>query len=193
MEQNKVSTTKIEGLYQKIESYAKVERILAIVLIAIPLILRLADDQDSFRISISNYAYMTHNYWFGSLLTLAAAMFIFNGATHINGLRGTIGKGYNIILGGALLGIVYFPHLDYKFIHYTFAIIFFLGSAFVIAFVTENKKHRLTCKILAAGVILPLILYFVPGMESSLLFAEWISLFFIALHFFLESKSNITL
>ena len=89
------------------------------------------------------------SYWFGSLLALAGALFIFNGAQHINGNRykqnhgfsadqmqnmlnnydhpERFAKGYNIWFGLALFGVIYFDHLSFQIIHYIMAGVFFGG------------------------------------------------------------------
>jgi cytochrome c oxidase subunit IV len=184
---------KTEKIYHVIEPKVKAERIIACILVLTPFVLWLADDGPNLRDSISNYVYMRHSYWYGSLLALAGAMFIFNGAIHLQPQHATqhtikkVGKGYNIILGISLFGVIYFPHLDYPIWHYTFAILFFLGSAIITAFVS-NEKREWTRYVLAVAVVLPVVLALDFIGLFSLFWGEAISLFFIATHYLLESK-----
>lgn len=117
-------------------AFAKLERIIAGICILIPLFLITADN-GVVRISISDYVYMLNSQVFGLLFGVAAMLFIVNGVIYIktSGLRECKkqGKWYNIVLGVSLLGVVLFPHLEFPLIHYFFAIIFFAGSAVVIA------------------------------------------------------------
>mgnify|MGYP000287397387 CR=1 FL=1 len=65
-------------------AFAKVERLIAMICIFIPLLLFWAEGSNEFRDSISNYVYMDKNrHIFGLLLTLAAMLFIFNGVLYI--------------------------------------------------------------------------------------------------------------
>lgn len=87
----------------------KLEISLAILLMFVPIILRLFDG--SWRDSISNYAYSEYDYVFAMLLTLAGALFIYNGL-------GFKRHWYNVGLGFSLIGVVLTPHLNYPLIHY---------------------------------------------------------------------------
>lgn len=190
MLENLTSTTK--KIYYALEPRIKAERIIAIILVLTPLILWLADEGATVRESISNYAYMEHSYWFGSLLALAGSMFIFNGTLHLkphspNQPHVTkVGKGYNIILGLSLFGVIYFRHLEYPVWHYFFAILFFLGCAIIAAFVS-NKNKDWSRYVLAIAIVLPTILALDFIGVFSLFWGESISLFFIATHYILES------
>lgn len=176
-----------EKIYHSLEPRVKAERITAVILVLTPLLLWLSDGETKLRESISNYAYMEHSYWFGSLLALAGAMFIFNGTLHLqSGTPKKVGKGYNIILGIALFGIIYFRHLEYPIWHYSFAVIFFLGCAIITAFVSNSEKHW-SRYILALAVLLPVFLALDFIGTFSLFWGESISLFFIATHYILES------
>lgn len=75
-----------QQMFEKVNHFAKLERFIAVVLIFTPLLLYLADDCTTMELrdSISNYFFMRDSYWFGSLLTLAGALFIYNGAQHMS-------------------------------------------------------------------------------------------------------------
>lgn len=172
--------------------FAKLERIIAVVLIFIPLLLRWAENGNSFRSSISNYVYMNKNiHIFGLLLTLAATLFIFNGVLYIQ-QNGDLdfpkrqARWYNIVLGAALFGVLLFPHLESPVMHYIFAGIFFLGSVVFIA-IFHNKKYRKLSIFIATLPLISLGLYFYDKTIISLLWAEWIALGAIGVHYILES------
>lgn len=179
-----------------------VERFIALFLILIPLILFLSDDE-CWRPSISNYVYMDNSYVFGLLLTMAAMLFIFNGALYFGsseykGLKGKANnKWYNIILGISLLFVILFPHEEYKYPHYIAAGVFFLGSSLAIA-LDCRKKNRKWNLFFAILSIVSLVFYFVNYCFDlninwyTLLVAEWISLTVISIHYYLDSREKVS-
>jgi len=169
--------SKLSKFKDGIVGFAKLERILAALCIFMPLILILFDN-GNMRISISNYAYMDNNQVYVFLLTMASLMFIFNGT--INGK-----KWYNIILGICLAVVALFPHVEYRILHFTFAGIFFLGSAIVISYYTSKKQFWIACGI-AVIIVLSLVAHFWFHWFS-LFVAEWIALGIISVHYILES------
>ncbi|TCI94384.1 DUF7103 family protein [Tenacibaculum sp. M341] len=180
------------SMLSKLTHFAKLERIIATVCIFMPLLLKWADDNEPFRESISDYVYMFNGHIYGLLLTLASMLFVFNGTVYIKKNKRLPhskrhGKWYNIVLGLALLGILLFPHREYTIIHYSFAALFFGGSALVIG-IFNDRRHRAISIVIAAVSILGLILYLIDESIISLFWAEWISLFVIAIHYILESK-----
>jgi hypothetical protein len=200
-----------EAGYRSVNKYADTERSIALVLIFTPLILAFADPDSErfFRDSISNYVYMEKSYWYGSLLALAGALFVFNGAKHMQGYRlqqqmgggvntsERFGRGYNIVFGLALFGVIYLPHLAYPVLHFSFAGIFYLGCAVAMIWAPRSELKHLG-RVLGIGTLIALALYFaleywlLPGANPyTLLWAEWvglvlIALFFVADSFFLE-------
>jgi hypothetical protein len=89
-----------------------------------------------------------------------------------------------VVLGGSLLGVILFPHLQYAAIHYTFAGIFFLGNALVIGFF-HRKRDEVISIILALLVVFTLSLHLFGFV--TLLVGEWLSLATIGVHFILQS------
>ncbi len=195
--------TKSETTYEKVSYIAKVERFIGVILTFTPIILYLRDFSfhREFRDSISNYAYMCDSYWFGSLLALAGALFIFNGAQHMGVQKDTylatiesrFGKGYNIIFGLALFGVIYFDHENHSTIHYIFAAIFFVGCALAMILTKETSLKRLG-DILGWSTLLSLGIHFLLdytlGADKNLftlLWAEWVGLVLIAAYFIAES------
>lgn len=161
---------------QNIKDIKRLEVTLALLLMFTPLILRLLDG--NYRISISNYAYSQFNYVFAMLLTLAGALFIYNGL-------GFKRHWYNFILGISLLGVVLTPHLDFPLYHYTFASVFFVGSVAAIG-LSSNIVFR-GFKFLVSGIITTALLFHYTFGIFSLLFAEWIGIIPISTHFIIKS------
>ena len=191
-----------ESTFKLVNNIAKVERLIAIVLIFTPLILYLADFgfAREFRSSISNYAFMCDSYWFGSLLAVAGTLFILNGAQHMR-VRNTFlyqvekrfGKGYNIIFGLALFGVIYFDHINYTLIHFIFAGVFYIGCAIAMIFLSQGNLKNIG-RVLGIFTLMALILHFVLDTRLTedrnpftLLWAEWVGLLLIAIYFVLES------
>lgn len=158
----------------------KLEIILATLLLFIPLILIIATGE--LRSSISNYAYSEMNYLFATLLTIAGTMFIFNGTAYNS-------RWYNIILGCSLIGVGLTPHLDYSIIHYTFASLFFLGSVAVMIGFSSAKQRPLKA-YLGSMIILGMIGHFAFNLYS-LLWAEWIGILPICIHYMGESTGKL--
>jgi len=182
---------------KNMELYRLVERILAGFCLLIPLFLILTDTANTpfsrVRPSISNYVYMEKSYVYGSLLTIAALLFFFNGILHFRdhstNRTKPNAKWYNAVLGLSLFGVIYFPHKELPWPHYLSAIVFFGGSILVIAVFCEHKDRHLSW-VLAGLATLSYLLYFlIPDVfgPSSLFWAEWISLTVIGIHFILES------
>ncbi|MEJ2005327.1 MAG: hypothetical protein P8X57_10270 [Cyclobacteriaceae bacterium] len=185
---------------KNMELYRLVERILAGFCLFIPLVLMLVENNGnesfSIRPSISDYVYMDKSFVFGSLLTIAALLFFFNGILHFRDesreRKKPQAKWYNAVLGLSLFGVIFFPYKELPVPHYISAVIFFGGSILVIALFCDHQDRRLSW-ILAALASLSYILYFlIPDVfgKSSLFWAEWISLTVIGIHFILESLQN---
>ena len=160
--------------------FSKLERILAVICLFIPLILRLIDGE--FRESISAYAYMQDNQVYVFLLSLAAMLFVVNGTIYAR-------KWYNTVLGISLAGVALFPSMDFVYLHYAFAVVFFLGSAFVIVWYTSRKQLWIKIGI-AAGIVFSLVFHFIFHLIT-LLVAEWIAFAIIAVHYILESYKKL--
>ncbi|MCT4698095.1 DUF7103 family protein [Tenacibaculum haliotis] len=157
----------------------KLYTVKAMLLLFMPLILILVSGE--VRSSISNYVYSDSIAVFIMLLTIASTLFINNGITD--------SKWYNVILGLSLTGVALTPHLDYSFLHYTFAIIFFLGSVFVMIFYSSEKQR--IYKIIAGAIVVLAMLGTFLFNWYSLLIAEWIGLVPICIHFIGEALHKI--
>ena len=189
------------GLNNRLLTFKWFERFISPFCISIPLLLYITDKYErggrypGFRINLSDYVYMWHNYLFGMLLSIAAMLFVFNGAVYFRNEQdkselslSKYGKWYNVVLGLSLLGVVILPWRQYQVPHFVFAAIFFLGNA-VVTGLFHQKRNRVLSIILAVLTVAALglnLLNVIPGF--SLLAAEWISLSVVAVHFYLESR-----
>ena len=160
--------------------YAKLEVFLSVLLLMIPLLL--ININNEIRPSISDYAYAKHSNYFVLLLSLSGTMFIYNGWVKCK-------HWYNIILGLSLFGVALTPHLDYLILHYCFASVFFLGSTAVMIIFSSQEQRLL--KVLAGSLILLAMLFHFIMNWYSLLWAEWIGLVPISIHFIGESTGKI--
>lgn len=169
----KVSPVKIASRFRKLEV------ILATLLLMLPLILILVSGE--VRPSISDYAYSDVENLFSGLLWASGLMFIYNGFLKK--------KWYNIVLGVSLIGVSLTPHLNYPIIHYLFAIIFFLGSIFIMIFFSSKEQRKY--KVMAGLLIFNALLAHFIFSAYSLLVAEWIGIVPICVHFIGESLNKI--
>lgn len=160
--------------------YSKLEVFLSVFLLMTPLIL--INVNNEIRPSISDYAYSKHNIFFALLISSAGTMFIYNGWIRCK-------HWYNIILGLSLHGVVVTPHLDYPILHYCFASVFFLGSTAVMIIFSSQEQRLL--KVLAGSLILLAMIFHFLMNWYSLLWAEWIGLVPICIHFIGESTGKI--
>jgi len=184
------------AIHDPLKTFRLFEIAIATVSIVMPIFLRLADtDATGFRSSISDYVYMPRSYIFGMLLSIAALLFIFNGAVYFRNQGrlslGRAGKWYNVILGSSLLLVILLPYKQFVVPHYFFAAIFFIGNALVII-VFHKPQYRTISVILGVLTVLTITLHFLINMVS-LFAAEWLSLAVIGIHFILEANGTISL
>lgn len=151
----------------------------SILFLLIPLILVIVNGGTLGSISAYvNYTPIAFTY----LLTLAGALFIYDGVQEDS-------RKYNIYIGLALFGVVFFNHLEYPVVHYAFAIVFFIGSLFNMVFFSSNKE-RIYKIITSIGVIFGMLGCFLFNWYS-IFWAEWIGMLPISVHFMLESLNKI--
>ncbi len=160
----------------QLAKWAPVERILAAVCAASPLVMWWIDPEP-LRESISAYFAMIENQWFYVPLAVAAMLFIVNGITKQ-------AHWYNWVLGGALVGVLMFNTTDFGLVHKVFAITFFAGNAAVIIWWSGvPAKYRYA---FAGAVGLAALVTAAAGVLTVWL-AEFISLLIISAHFLLDS------
>lgn len=135
--------------------------------------------------SISAYVEIRDAYIFGSLLIAAAALFIANGLVYWNennkhtGVAGFWRPYGNVVLGVALTGVVHFPYMRTEFLHYFFAVTFFVGCGLATILRSRTKiKHAatdyLTAGVMATGFI---ILGGKEWLNWSGPLADWVTIF----------------
>jgi len=145
-----------------------------------------------FRASISAYYNMIHYEWYA--LSLA-------GGALVLAMNGLLRKGHwwNVLLGLALLGVLLFDKDGRSAgLHVVCAVLFFVGNVAVFLFAhwrfvrSEpqgwNSQHRwrtreMGLRLVLAGVIGAVMCLWAVGLLS-LLFAEWLSLAAVCIHFF---------
>nr|WP_147374140.1 hypothetical protein [Allomuricauda lutimaris] len=155
--------------------------------------------QKGFRSSISAYIEMERRHIFGMVFTIAAMLFIYNGVINLDvSFQEQMyqfdfwqERGYNIVLGTVLFGVLLFPYNVYPKTHYTFAFLFFIGCTLVIAFI-HDKEDTVISYIIAAASILALVAHLINKKWINLFWAEWIALTVIGIHFILEAKDIIS-
>ena len=151
----------------------------AIAFLAIPFFLMCAEGE--ILPSISHYAHY-QPMLFAELLTLAGALFLYDG--YVNPSRR-----YNLICAAGLFGLILFPNMDYDYPHYAFASLFFFGSMFNMVYFSSKEDRKYSIAIATVVLI---------GLAGSFLFnwysifwAEWIGMVPISVHFVLEAKGKI--
>lgn len=159
--------------------FSKVKVIQALAFLLIPLVLYLLNGD--LLSSISAYVNYTP-VAFTFMLTLAACLFIYDGLT-------TEERWYNIYIGASLFGVITLNHLDYPILHYTFAVVFFIGSLVnMVAF--SSTSERLLKFLTAIAVLFGMSGCFIFNWYS-IYWAEWIGMVPISAHFILEELGKI--
>ncbi|RYE56595.1 MAG: hypothetical protein EOP48_07640 [Sphingobacteriales bacterium] len=147
-------------------------------------------DRLGFRLSISDYAYGRKSHVFALLYTIAAMMYIFNWAVYYRSegkLRvNTAAKHFNLLTGLCLMGVVCAPERSYCYLHYGFAIGFFLFNGLNIGY-SKNTKQR---SLRWFSVIVMFSFFFIPSVNSNVtyLWAEWLALLLIVYYLLRDSS-----
>ena len=169
--------SRVKGL----ANLVKLELAVTAVCFFIPLIVWYGDDWN-LREHISGYYAMEKAQYFYFPLTVAAMLFVVDGVVKEK-------HWYNIGLGLAVAGLVWFNHIDHFLIHNISAGMFFIGNAIV--FVIFTPRNELSFKVVLSSIM-------IVGLAGHFLFdwyslfvAETLSLWVIATHFFLEAKGLI--
>lgn len=159
---------------KKIKSLIKIELILSIIFFWTPILL--FTFQDKMLGSISEYAYSDIWYMYITLLSVCGLLYIVDGVVYKF-------RRYNIILGMCLICVAIFPSGEWRFTHNTFAIIFFLGNSFIVAYYSTviSKQFKL---FISSIVIVTLTAYFLGFIN--LFLAESVGLFIISFFMFMR-------
>jgi hypothetical protein len=171
-----------DELPSELRRFARLEQVLAVLLVLTPALLIAIDTGDEkIRGSISAYHDVSRPWAFYVPLTIAAMLFIVNGVVR----RAHV---YNTVLGAALMGVILFDHDGGTAVpHGIFAAVFFGGNVAVWLFFSTNKSIRL--KSLFVGVVAAAGILWAATDWFTLFWAEWVSLTIVATHFFLDSVS----
>lgn len=132
------------------------------------------------RPSISAYYDMVQNQWFYFPMTVAAMLFIVNGAVKRQ-------HWYNLALGLAVCGIVLFNLKDARLLHFVSAVAFFAGNVVVMAFCSQGRSWWFKATFIA-GIVASMVAWQLGWL--SLFWAEWVSLSIIAVHYILASSAG---
>ena len=164
----------VEGLRQ----FAKLERVLAAILVLTPALLWIVDAGEV-RGSMSAYHDVSRPAAFYVPLTVAAMLFVVNGV-----LRD--GHAYNWVLGVLLALVIVFDHDGAsRWPHFVGAIGFFGGNVLAMAWFSKNKSNELKA-VLAGSIVVSIALWILTDWFT-LFWAEWVSLAIVALHYVLDS------
>lgn len=151
----------------------------AFLLVLIPILLKIKTGE--WLDSISAYYYSPAKDDFIILLIIAGLLYSNDGLLK--------SKWWNVSIGVSLIGVAYFPHIDYYFLHYLFASYFFLGTSLSMV-IFSSKEQRIYKIIVAIIIVLVMCSHFFLGLFS-LLVAEWVCMVPMALHFIGESTGKI--
>lgn len=174
--------------FDGIGRWANVQRVLAIALIANPLVMYVFDEVtlgsvSGFRDSISAYYDMEAAAAFYVPLTVAAMLFVVHGVIKE-------GRWHNWALGIALALVVIFNKDGFWYIHFPAAGIFYAGNAAAIAVTKDPSGYRKRILLGLGGAVLILWLVFRSSVSTALLIAEWLGLVLIAVHFFWDADPD---
>lgn len=171
----------LERAFDSVAEFAKLERVLAVFCLFIPLLL-IAFDSWSIRESISDYYDIGQNQVFYVPLTIAAMLFIVNGTVKEQ-------HRYNTYLGVALAAVLLFNQDDARWVHVASAVAFFAGNAAVIYFFSRGTPRRFK-RFFLAGIAGAMGAFLVFD-SFTLFWAEWLSFALIAGHYILDSMENV--
>lgn len=164
---------------QNLKYFTKLKVIQALSFLGIPLMLMCAHNE--ILPSISHYAH-AKPMLFAVLLTMAACLFLYDGYVEPK-------RRYNLIPAIGLFGLTLFPNITWDNTHYTFTVMFFIGSLFNMVYFSSREERW--WKILTALLVL-------FGMAGCFIFdwysifwAEWIGMIPISIHFVLEAQGKI--
>jgi hypothetical protein len=157
------------------------------------------------RPSISQYVDMTESHLFGLLLTVPGMLFIVHGFVYAKTVEPKRKKAaivnrstLNVLAGLALLGVVVIPYDWVKWLHYTFAILFYAFSAIVILKGMGSGKDPKTrwgsVVVMAAFMIVGGLNHFeiasIAENIVTLFGAESIGLWIIGVHYIIVSAEK---
>lgn len=160
--------------FDAVARYFGLERQLALINVAVPGVLAIADGR--IRESVSAYHDMAEPQFYFVPITAAAVLFAANGLIKERNL-------FNVVLGAVLAGVLFFNLDAYGPLHNVLAIAFFGGNIMMILLTSSRTWYRALTGIGAALAVL----YMWQAGDGSTFYAEWVLLAFISGHFVIES------
>jgi hypothetical protein len=152
---------------------------------------------DPIRPSVSQFVDMNDAHIFGMLLTVPSMIMILNGFIYgeIMDRASRLASWFSIIAGFGLLGVVVCPYYFNIWLHYFWAIVFFLGAATNIYFGMGRNKNPLTNWTSVALMLIALIIGVLNHVGVSwmlentltLFDGETIALWIIGVHYVITS------
>lgn len=152
----------------------KIELILCISFFIIPVVLPFMEG--TFLPSISDYVTSTQLITYNILLLNASFLMMIDGYIYKT-------RRYNVVFGILLCGVVAFPVNDHRVIHDIFAVLFFLGNAYITTYhsklITKLRKN-----IFLSIISICLTLVFTG--QITLYFAEAVGMFILSYFMFIR-------
>jgi hypothetical protein len=168
---------------KKLGRKIKIEIILSIIFLLVPIILPLSSGV--LQPSISEYHYTSGRLPYIILLGIIGLL------TLVDGLNKE--RRYNIIIGLSMIGVVCFPVNEFRILHDVFAIIFFVGNAFIVTYYSNSlskiKKIMFAILIMVSLTLLLLDIINIFVAESIGMFS--MSYFMLAKHSFVKLNENV--
>lgn len=152
----------------------KIELFLCIVFFFTPILLY--GFQDGLADSISALAYSDIKMIYITLLNVCGGLYVLDGLNYRL-------RRYNILLGVCLMLVTVFPAIEYRLIHNTLAIIFFIGNSYIVTYHSDVISKQLKLIILTIITVSLLMFYF--GLIN-LFFTESIGLYIVSFFMFMR-------
>mgnify|MGYP003651114348 CR=1 FL=1 len=146
----------------------RIELLLSILFFFTPILLFVF--QDGTLSSISDFAYSDTKYIYLVLINLCGILYMIDGIIYKY-------RRYNILLGICLSCVTIFPSIEYRWIHNTVAIIFFLGNSFVVTYHSNEVSKQMKLSLLSV-IIITLGLFYCNVIN--LFFTESVGLLIVA-------------
>tara|TARA_R110000796_G_scaffold215732_2_gene331727 strand:+ start:1855 stop:2373 length:519 start_codon:yes stop_codon:yes gene_type:complete len=155
----------------------RIELFLCIIFFIVPIILPLFADYS--QPSLSEYYYTSQKYTYITLLSIIGILTILDGVMYST-------RRYNILIGLSMIGVVVFPVEEFRITHDIFAIIFFVGNAFI---VTYYSKLLVIAKKMAFLIIIILTLLLLMFDIINLYVAETMGM--LSMSYFMFTRYSI--
>jgi len=129
-----------------------------------------------FQPSLSEYHYTSQKWTFIICMAIIGVLTILDGILYQT-------RRYNILIGLSMIGVISFPVLEHRLIHDAFAIIFFVGNAFIVTYYSKLLQN--STKRLFSVIILTTLLLLIIGVIDVYV-AEFIGMWSMAYFMFIR-------